>query len=209
MIGTRPSRWWILAIPFAVALMLAASGYRVSDFWFYNGQHRVLASADAGGWARATETYTDVFGDTTRTYAVRLAGLGEESSTFVNGRDEPITLTDGMVARTVELEFEAEPDQALTSCTISLIDDEGRRFDNGGNTSEVANETYACVPEETPGPSVAVLDTDVRGATPDDTQPRPTRWTTSPQVVVPRDATIVEVRVSFQYPGYVRLTPED
>ena len=65
-----------------------------------------------------------------------------------------------------------------------------------------------CVPEETPGPSLAVLDSDVRGATPDDTQPRPTRWATSPQVVVPRDAEIVEVRVSFEHPDYVRLTPE-
>jgi hypothetical protein len=55
---------------------------------------------------------------------------------------------------------------------------------------------------------VAVLDSDVRGATPDDTQPRPTRWATSPQVVVPRDAEIVEVRVSFEHPDYVRLTPE-
>ena len=39
MIGARPSRWWILAIPFAIALMLAASGYRVGTFWFHNGQH--------------------------------------------------------------------------------------------------------------------------------------------------------------------------
>jgi len=208
MIGARPSRWWIVAIPFAIALMLAASGYRVGTFWFHNGQHRVLASADAGEWARASEDYTDVFGDTTRSYAVRLAGWGQESSTVVNSRGEEFALPDGMVARTVNLEFEAEPDQALTSCTISLIDDRGRRFDNGGSTSQVANESSACVPEETPGPSLAVLDSDVRGATPDDTQPRPTRWATSPQVVVPRDAEIVEVRVSFEHPDYVRLTPE-
>ncbi len=195
-------------MPVAVALMLVASGYRVQTFWFDSGQHRELASADAGQWASATEDYSDAHGDTTRTYAVRLAGMGDATSTFTDFVGEEIALGEGMVARTVDLEFEAAPDQALTGCTLTLIDDEGRRFELGGTTSRLTTSPYACVPEETPGPSLAVLESDVRGATPDDTEPRPTRWTVSPRIVVPEDATFVELRVSFEHPDYVTLALE-
>lgn len=201
----RPSRWWIAAVPVAIALMLVASGYRVKTFWFDSGQHRELASADAGQWASATDAYTDVHGDTTRSYAVRLVGMGDATSTFTDFVGDEVTLGDGMVARTVDLEFEAEPDQTLTGCTLTLIDDRGRRFELGGTTSRMTTAVHACVPEETPGPSVAVLESDVRGGTPDDTEPRPTRWTVSPQIVVPEDATFVELRVSFEHPDYVTL----
>ena len=204
----RPSRWWIAAVPVAIALMLVASGYRVKTFWFDSGQHRELASADAGQWASATEDYSDAHGDTTRTYAVRLAGMGDATSTVTDNVGDEIPLPEGMVARTVDLEFEAEADQALNGCTLTLVDDQGRRFELGGTTSRLTISPYACVPEETPGPSLAVLKSDVRGATPDDTDPRPQRWTVSPRIVVPQDATFVELRVSFEHPDYVTLALE-
>jgi hypothetical protein len=188
--------------------MLAASGYRVQVFWFEAGQHRQVASADAGEWATATGTYTDVHGETTRTYAVRFAGLGDQSTAFEDSLGTEIVLTEGMVARTVDLEFEAAPDQNLTHCSLTLVDDRGRSYRLGGGTSALGDPVHGCVPEDTPGPSLAVLTGDERGATPEGTEPRPGRWTTSPAIAVPEDARLVELRVSFQDPDYVSLTLE-
>ncbi|HSO64573.1 MAG TPA: hypothetical protein VLQ78_05670 [Ornithinibacter sp.] len=204
----RPSRWWIAAVPFAIALMLAASGYRVQVFWFEEGQHRPIASADAGEWAAATGTYTDAHGETSRTYAVRFAGLGGESTAYEDSLGTEVVLAEGMVARTVDLEFEAAPDQALTSCTLTLVDDRGRRYSLGGGTSPLGDPVHGCVPADTPGPRLAVLSGDERGATPEGTDPRPGRWTTSPAIAVPKGARLVELRVSFEDPDYVSLTLE-
>ena len=204
----RPSRWWVVAVPFAVALMLVASGYRVQVFWFEEGQHRDIASAAAGEWAQVEETYTDALGETTRTYAVRFAGLGGESTAYEDSLGDPVTLADGMVARTVDLDFRAAPDQALTSCTLTLVDDQGRRYTLGGGTSQLGDVVNGCVPEESPGPSLAALSGDVRGETPEGTQPRPQQWSTHPAIAVPKDARLVELRVSFEDPDYVSLTLE-
>ena len=204
----RPSRWWIVAVPFAVVLMLVASGYRVQVFWFEEGQHRRIAGADAGQWASATETYADALGETTRTYAVRFAGLGGESTAYEDSLGTPVTLADGMVARTVDLQWRAAPDQVLKSCTLTLVDDLGRRYTLGGGTSQLGDVVNGCVPEQTPGPSLAALSSDVRGRTPEGTDPRPPTWTTSPAIAVPKDARLVELRVSFENPDYVSLTLE-
>ena len=115
---------------------------------------------------------------------------------------------DGMVARSVDLEFEAEPDQPLKGCSLTLVDDQGRSYRLGGGMSSLGDTLHGCVPEDTPGPSLAVLESDVRGATPAGTDPRPRRWSVSSAIAVPKDARFVELRVSFENPDYVSLTLE-
>ena len=99
----RPSRWWIAAVPFAVAAMLAANGYRVSDSWYYAGLNHEIASGEPNEWVAVSERIADAHGDTTRTYRVRLAGLGGSVPETRDTVGDEVPLADGMVARTVKL----------------------------------------------------------------------------------------------------------
>ncbi|MFC7490916.1 MULTISPECIES: hypothetical protein [unclassified Knoellia] len=200
-----PSRWWIAAVPVAIVVMLAANGYRVPVFWYQSGLHHEIASADSGTWARVTEKYADGQGDTTRRYSVRFAGLGGADPAYEDRSGDDITLPDGMVARTVTLDFEAEPDQVLKNCAVTLIDDRGREYRVGGASDAIGPGTTACVPEDTPGPSLPVLRNEPRGAIPEDEEPRPRTWSTATRIPVPEDATFVELRISFENPDYVTL----
>ncbi|MFW5473524.1 hypothetical protein ACOCJ5_09450 [Knoellia sp. CPCC 206450] len=205
----RPSRWWMAAVPVAIVAMLAANGYRVPVFWWQSGQHHEIASGDRDEWVRVTEDYTDALGDTTRTYEVRLAGLGGADTAYEDRGGDEFTLADGMVARTVDLDFRAEPDQTLKNCAVTLVDDRGRQYRVGHVQDGIGPTVTNCVPEETPGPSVAIFETERRGALPPKELPRPREWSTSPTVAAPKDARFVEVRISFENPDYVTLRLPD
>ncbi|MEO6021034.1 MAG: hypothetical protein ABIP45_12380 [Knoellia sp.] len=200
----RPSRWWVAAVPVSIVAMLAASGYRVPVFWYQSGLHHEIASADAGTWANVSERYADAHGDTTRTYSVRFAGLGGADTAY-ESRGTDVALPDGMVAQQVQLDFRAAPDQALKDCVLTLIDDQDRQFRIGHLFDEIGPRQFSCVPEQTPGPSLAVLTSYVRGAIPMEEQPRPVEWSTSPTIAVPKNARFVALRISFENPDYVTL----
>lgn len=200
----RPSRWWMAAVPVAVVAMLAASGYRVPVFWYQSGQHHEIADGDAGRWVEVGERTSDAHGDLTRRYSVRLDGLGGAGSEYVADFDE-FTLPEGMVARTVRLDFRAAPDQVLKACALTLVDDRGRQYRVGHVLDGIGPKTTVCVPEDTPGPSLAVLESMARGALPPEEQPRPGEWSVEPAIAVPEDARFVELRISFEDPDYVTL----
>ncbi|CAN7289928.1 hypothetical protein [Knoellia sp. LjRoot47] len=201
---TRPSRWWIAGVPFAVAAMLAASGYRVPVFWYQSGQHHEIADGDAQEWVDVAEQTSDAHGDFTRRYSVRLAGLGGESTAY-EARSDEFTLADGMVARQVRLDFRADPSQPLMHCALTLVDDEGREYRVGHPFDEIGESIANCVPEETPGPSMPVLTAQKRGVLPEKELPRPSEWSVTPAIAVPKNATFVALRISFENPDYVTL----
>lgn len=205
MTARRPSRWWMAAAPVAVVAMLAANGYRVPVFWYQSGQHHEIAAGDAQEWVAVSERTSDAHGDLTRRYAVRLAGLGSESTAYEAGFGDEFTLADGMVARTVNLDFKAEPDQTLKNCALTLVDDQGRQYRVGHIDDGLGPRVTVCVPEDRPGPSLAVLDSMRRGALPPKELPRPSEWSVSPAIAVPKDARFVELRISFENPDYVTL----
>ncbi|KGN34384.1 hypothetical protein N802_12305 [Knoellia sinensis KCTC 19936] len=200
----RPSRWWIAAVPVAIVTMLLANGFRVPVFWYQSGQHREIASGDANEWVSVTEETSDAHGDLTRKYDVRFAGLGGAETAYESRAGE-FTLPEGMVARSVKLDFRAEPDQVLKHCAVTLIDDEGREYRVGHVEDDLGAKITVCVPEETPGPSAPIVDAETRGTLPPEEQPRPSEWSASPAIAVPADARFVEVRISFENPDYVRI----
>lgn len=200
----RPSRWWMAAVPVAVVAMLAASGYRVPVFWYQSGQHHEIADGDAGRWVEVSERTSDAHGEFTRRYSVRLDGLGGARSEYVAGFDA-FTLPEGMVARTVRLDFRAAPDQVLKACALTLVDDRGRQYRVGHVADGIGPKTTVCVPEDTPGPSLAVIESMARGALPPEERPRPAEWSVEPAIAVPEDARFVELRISFEDPDYVTL----
>lgn len=205
----RPSRWWIAAVPVAIATMLVANGYRVSNFWYYSGQHHEIAQGLEGRWTDVQEQTEDAHGELTRAFSVRLGEIEGDDTAYVDRWSNEFALGDGMVARSVTLDFRAEPDQVLKSCMVTLVDDEGRSYRVGSVDDAVGPRTTVCVPEETPGPSLAVVPSFQRGALEEGQQPRPKEWTVRPAVAVPSDAKIVEVRISWENPDYVTLTPKD
>ena len=71
----RENRFWLAALPVALAAVIAASSYNVRPFWYDNGLHHEVAAAATGDYARATISYDDDLGATSRTFEVRLAGL--------------------------------------------------------------------------------------------------------------------------------------
>ncbi len=73
----RANRWWILALPFALALMLAASAYRVNTFWWENSFHDETGRAEPGKPLEAVNHFKDGVGETTRTFSVTFTGLSE------------------------------------------------------------------------------------------------------------------------------------
>lgn len=200
----RPSRWWVAAAPLAVVTMLAAGGYRVPVFWWQSGQHHEIADGEAEEWVAVAEQTSDAHGDLTRRYSVRLAGLGGADPAYVARFDE-FSLADGMVARTVRLDFRAEPDQPLKNCALTLVDDEGRQYRVGHVNDGIGPRTTVCVPKQTPGPSLPIVESEVRGRLPEDEQPRPREWSVSPAIAAPEDARFVELRISFEDPDYVTL----
>ena len=202
---TRPSRWWMAGVPFAIAGMVVASGYRVPVFWYQSGQHHEIADGDAQQWVDVAERTSDAHGDLTRRYSVRLAGLGGESTAYEAGYGTEFTLADGMVARQVRLDFRADPDQPLKHCALTLVDDEGREYRVGHVFDGIGENIANCVPEETPGPSMPVLASQQRGVLPKDELPRPRKWSVSPAIAAPKDARFVELRISFEDPDYVTL----
>ena len=204
----RPSRWWMAAAPAAIVAMLAASGYRVPVFWWQSGQHHEIAAGDAQEWVTVAEETADAHGDLTRRYSVRLVGLGGEDTAYEAGFGDEFTLADGMVARTVDLDFRADPGQPLKNCVITLVDDRGRQYRVGHPLDRIGPRTTVCVPEETPGPSLPVVRSQVRGTLPDKELPRPGEWSVSPAIAAPKDARFVELRVSFEDPDYVTLRLE-
>lgn len=200
----RPSRWWVAGVPFAIAAMLAASGYRVPVFWYQSGQHHEIAGGSSTEWVDVVERTSDAHGDLTRRYSVRLAGLGGESTAY-EARSDEFALADGMVARQVRLDFRADPEQPLKNCALTLVDDRGREYRVGHVTDGIGPRVTVCVPDETPGPSMPILRSEKRGALPEDELPRPREWSVSPAIAAPKDARFVELRISFEDPDFVRL----
>ena len=201
----RPSRWWIAAVPVAVATMLAANGYRVPTFWYESGQHHEIAAGAASDWLAVAEPTSDAHGDYLRKYDVRLAGLGGEQTAYEDRYGSEFELPQGMVARTVDLEFRADPAVPLKSCAVSVIDDQGREYRVGHIFDSLGPSVTVCVPETTPGPSVPLFKSQPRGALDLEELPRPAQWSTSPAIAVPKDAKLVELRISFENPDYVTL----
>ena len=52
----RRNRWWLLALPVALALALASAAYRINDLWFENGWHRVDATVEQGRFVTTRAT---------------------------------------------------------------------------------------------------------------------------------------------------------
>lgn len=193
----RENRLWLAALPVALASVTAASSYNVS-FWWDNGLHHEMASAEPGSMVRVTDDYDDGQGQTSRSFEVGLVRL-QATDSYPYLFDDPGPPPDGVDALAVRLRWSAGPDQVLRGCTVALVDDQGRRYEADGSVYPAA-----CVPENHGGPEDPGAD-GVRGLVPEGEE-RPADWTTAPVVLVPHGRTITQVLVWWDRPDYVSLS---
>ena len=195
----RENRYWLATLPVALAAMLLASSYHVQFFWYDNGLHHRATSGQQGEPVSVTMKYDDAIDTTSRTFQVRLAGLGPiERYPFAD--EEPGPPPDGVDAIVAHLDWVAEPDQVLAGCMVSLVDDQGRRYDV--DTEAVFD---LCTPDGREGPLDPMTSDGERGLVAEGEERRPS-WSTSPVFLVPHGRTITDVLVWWTTPDYVELS---
>lgn len=196
----RENRLWLPALPLALAALVVASSYNLKTFWFEEGLHDEVASAGPGEVASATLEFEDALGPTDRTFRVRLDGLRTGGSYPTNDLEGSRATPEGVDAVIADLDWEAEPDQVLRGCTVTLVDSDGRRY----LVPETLVQSNLCVPEEHPGPQAPLLEGQERGVP--EGEERPPTWSTAPVFLVPEGRRITRVLVSWERPRYVALS---
>lgn len=181
----RRNRWWLLALPVALALALASAAYRVNDFWYENDWHRVDATVEQGQFV-TTRAVVHSFDQPPAPAALRVR-LGDVASSAVVrdtlGSDLPVPA--GAVGVQVRLDFRAVDGKPAPYCTVFIVDDQRNRY----SVSPVDEGTNPCPP---PGHSFG-----------DTTAPE--RWSRLVSAAVPKGATVQEVWLGVTWPDYVRL----
>jgi len=195
----RENRWWLPALPVAIAAMLAASAYNVRTYWYLPDLRHELASAGPGEFVRVTQDYEDTEGETSRTFRVRLDGFTRRT-TYQVGVDGPEQVKVGQQALVAHLDWEADPDQALRGCAVTLVDDRGRRYEKVG-----PYHPDQCTPDGRGGPYEAAFKGMVRGQLPVGELPRPPTWSSEAVFLLPADVRITQVWVTWGPPDYVSL----
>jgi hypothetical protein len=196
----RENRWWLAALPVALAGLLLASSYHVKFFWYDAGLHHSVVTGHQGERVSVTMQYDDPLGATSRTFEVRLTGVGAIERYPFEDQDQPSPPPEGLDAVVAHLQWAAAPDQVLSSCMVSLVDDQGRRYDvDAGSVSDL------CTPDGRAGPADPFDKNGERGVVVEGEE-RPPSWSTSPVFLVPHGRKISRVLVWWKTPDYVELS---
>ncbi len=179
----RRNRWWLLALPAALALALASAAYRVNDFWYENGWHRELVSAPQGRFVTTHHTVYSLDQKPRRADLRMRLGAIAASDVMRDSLGAELPMPPGAVGVKLRLDFHAVGGKPAPYCTVYVLDDRGERYP----VEELDGGTNPCPPP---------------GGSPDDpTAPR--SWSRSLVAVVPKTARVDAVRVGVSWPDYV------
>lgn len=195
----RRNRWWLAALLPALALAIAASSYRLLN-WYLPGPW--MKQAAIGGptvtfdqtWQRRDETFRRVV-TVTQTAAKVVPDDGETRA------------PKGAKLFKIDLHFEAAPDQILFGCQMRLRDAHGRSFSptdgkvSLGNTVTDIITTTSCVPDDAKGPHFLGFDNEIRQS---DT-PRPPAWDEWVSFALPADAEPAALEIMWDTPDYLTI----
>lgn len=136
----RRNRGWLVAAPLALALMVAASSYRVKPHWWERDTRRVAGTADVGQWLEWSNT-AEGFDGTFQTwhFRVRVTAL-EPVDEVALGNQGPGPVPDGSDAWRVSLEIDPIEVDGTPPCELVLVGDDGVRY--GGR--ETRQQSIAC-----------------------------------------------------------------
>lgn len=193
-------RWrWLVLLPVAVVLVLAASASRVQIFWWPGELHDETTGVQ-GTPVRMVDRWEDEQGDDQeRRFSVTLVDV--RPATWVEGFSgpEPVEPPDGVAAWEVVLEFEVDPDVPMGGCQVSVIDTEGREASAvGGAVGDVYLPSTDCEPENRRGPGYD-------GSRDEDYLPRLPTYRVAVFVVTADDAVPDRVRLWWEPTDYVEI----
>lgn len=197
----RRNRWGVGALPIAVVAALAASSYRVHDYWWLD-EPRDLVTVPEGAWVEFTAAQYDRTGTVPFTVEIRLDGLRPADAPFGDGE---LNVPAGARAVAVDLDLAASPDTPLVGCELTLRDAAGTEYAYQSTAPSITQAASPCVPPDARGPELDVIE----GFEPDDGPRRPPTWSVSPVVIVPEDVVITEVVLSWGPPRGVRIEVSD
>lgn len=205
----RRQTWWrrerlaVLLLPVVLAAAVLATSSRIEDYWWRPGFHEQYVRG-AGGVVHVDDEYDDGF----VSYPIRadVSLVSAEPVTELPGAVEPPDLPTGARLWEVRLAWRADPDIALGSCAMALVDDDGNRYDAGTGSFRANTTTPVekCVPDDTPGPE-QVIGSRRQPTVAAGQAPRPERWQTVGYVLTPDTARPTAVRLWWVLPGYAEL----
>lgn len=202
----RRNRWGLIVLPLALVLAVAATSYRVRDYWWdaLDANRVATASGAQAHWLTYTESFTDSTGKQRR--RVRFRVFSVTRRTVVPQRfGGPVRITDSAFdVYRVRLDFEADPSTVLSGCQLALTDTHGDRFVYADTIDNVEQDLYPCVPDDHPGPSIGVVGEKTHKVEPGAERPR--TWTTQPYVFVPKGTTITGLRLWWEGPYYAKVS---
>ncbi|HUP99477.1 MAG TPA: hypothetical protein VM093_03370 [Aeromicrobium sp.] len=181
----RRNRWWLIALPLALAVALASAAYRVNDFWWENGWHRADATVDQGTFVTTRATVYS-FDDKPRRVGLRVR-LGEVTRTgeMRNPLGEALPLPPSATGVRLRLDFEAVKGKPAPYCTVYVVDTGGSRYE----AQPLDSGSNPCPPP---------------GGSPEDSS-APKTWSRIVAAAVPKRAKVEYVWVGVSWPDYVRF----
>ena len=176
MTWLRRNRWWLLVLPLAFALMIAASSGRLKRWWWDMDLHGPMDRAAAGAWAHWHDAYDKYDGThVVRDFQVRVTGL-DKADGAPQQYGDPVPVPKGSEGLQPRLEFRNASGD-LAGCDVWLVADDGTRY--GDADSDALGQYDPCLPYD--------KDDDEIGSS----------WTAAPVVPVDPGAKITQVWVKF------------
>lgn len=181
----RRNRWWLLALPVALALAAASAAYRVNDFWWQNGWHRAVTTVDQGEFVTTRATVYS-FDEKPKPVdlRVRLASV-TRTNEMRNWLGEPLPLPGSAVGVRLQLDFQAVKGKPAPYCTVFVVDSDGNRYE----VEELDSGSNPCPP---PGVSP-------------DAATAPSTWSRTVAAAVPKRTKVAHVWLGVTWPDYVRF----
>lgn len=201
--GRRNLRW-LLALPFIIALALLASSQRFINLYLQSELIDAVPAVD--GTARLSQDY-DHFGTTHHREVTVTLRSATVVATAPGPYGQPVTAPPGGVLWQLEVEFETAPDQVVAFCSGTLVAD-GVSYSPNAAKFDTTSSAYLggyddsmrCAPRDTPGPE---HDAAGPGFLPEETPPRPTRYTETFSFVLPERVRPQEFRLWWLKPTYL------
>lgn len=220
MTWLRRNRWGLILLPVALLLAVAASSSRLVHFWLPYVASDVTTGG-VGEKVHLSQEWLDRLGRHQRDVDVTITGV--ERTDVIrdwDGEDVPGEGPKGTTLWRVSMTLAAEPDQVLRGCVVEIEDTQGRRFQyDSMHVTPAELKLSACLNPDEEGPSFAFTDkdaspspttsTDASTSALDTERPRPPRWDTVADIILPSDAVPAKVRIWWDLPTVidVPLTP--
>lgn len=192
------NRWGLGLLPLATVLAMGASSDRVKTYFWDADLHQPIVVGQ-GEWVEYSEPYELDDGEGTMTVQARLDGVRELGAEEARGEFD-YQMPANSVAVEATLSFRADPDTPLRGCQIQARDQAGTRYAYQLLLVAGGQSTYACVPDESPGPSTLFGKLEMPG--PDEPE-RPAEYTIKRVWVVPEGTGITQVDLWWTPPDYL------